>query len=392
VTPPADWDHHNPVRILFGPGRLGELGGIVSGRALVVTTPGATSRGLTQRVIDQLGEPPLVHDDVRSNPTVEDVGAAIERWRGSRIDWIVAIGGGSALDVGKVLSLAMADNAIEIDALLREDHPWQDLQPMPMVAIPTTAGTGSEVTPTATVWATDPPRKRSVGTPRLHPSVAIVDPELTRSLGWPDTLSTGLDAWSQCFEAICNRSATPITTAIAERGVALVPGGLRTLKSDPDSADARTAMAEAALLSGLAISQTRTGLAHSMSYPITAHLGVPHGLACAIALPAVIAFDSEADDGRLARVAEALSVDAPSDVVGVILDLYRELDVASEIRRYLPDVGVLEPLASEMLTPGRADTNFRSVTDRDVPRLLELTQAWLRDALEDRLEVPSDVP
>jgi alcohol dehydrogenase len=383
VTPPAEWGHHNPVRILFGPGRLEELGGIVAGRALLVTTKGATDRGLTQRVIDLLDEPPLVHDEVRSNPTVEDIGAAIERWRGSRIDWIVAIGGGSALDVGKVLSLAMADGRIGMEALLREDHPWQDLQPMPMVAIPTTAGTGSEVTPTATIWETDPPRKRSVGTPRLHPSVAIVDPELTKSLGWSDTLSTGLDAWSQCFESICNRSATPITTALAERGIGLVPAALRTLMTDRGAPDARAAMAEAALLSGLAISQTRTGLAHSMSYPITAHLGVPHGLACAIALPAVIAFDAEADDGRLARVAEVLSVPSAADVAGAILDLYRELGVAREIGRHVSDVDMLDPFAAEMLTPGRADTNVRPVTEADVPRLLGSTKDWLRDALDD---------
>jgi phosphonate metabolism-associated iron-containing alcohol dehydrogenase len=384
VTQPAEWAHHNPVRILFGPGRLSELGRVVAGRVLLVATTGTTQRGLTRRVVDQLHEPPLIHDSVRSNPTLADVGAAIDRWRGSRVDWVVAIGGGSALDVGKILSLALADPRVEIDRLLREDHPWHDLQPKPMVAIPTTAGTGSEVTPFATIWDTDPPRKRSVGTERLHPTVALVDPELTSSLPWRDTLSTGLDAFSQCFEAICNRRATPITTAIAERGIQLVPDGLRELMTDPASRGARHAMSEAALLSGLAISETRTGLAHSISYPITAHLGVPHGLACAIALPAVVGFNVETDDGRLGRVATLMSLSTARDLVPDILSLYRDLGVAQEVRRYVADATALEPYVPEMLTTARADNNIRSVTGADIPSLLKATDKWLRDAHEAR--------
>ena len=155
------------------------------------------------------------------------------------------------------------------------------------------------------------------------PTAAVIDPELTTSLPWEVTLSTGLDAYSQCFEAIVNRNRTPLTSAIAEHGLALIPDALRTLRQDPESLPARSAMSVAALCSGLAISVTRTGLAHSMSYPITAHLGVPHGLACGICLPAVLRFNAERDDGSVADLAKRLNLIGPAAVVDSVMRAVR---------------------------------------------------------------------
>ena len=375
--PEADaWAQYNPVRILFGPGRLDEIGGIVNGRVLVVATEGATRRGVTGRISDLLASPPVVHDRVRSNPTIEDVGAAVDVLRASPVDWVVAVGGGSAIDVGKVLSVALANPDVTVPGLLAGDHPWQDLAPLPMVAIPTTAGTGAEVTPFATLWDGDARRKHSVGTRRMHPAVAIVDPELARSAPWPVTLSCGLDAYSQSFEAILNRNATPISSAVAEHGIDLVPDALRAVRAAPDAIGPRAALAEAALCSGLAISQTRTGLAHSMSYPITAHLGLPHGLACALALPSVVAFNAVTDDGRLARMADRLGLEGADGIVPDMLALYDELGVRDMIRRHVPGIETIRPLMAEMVTPERADNNLRPVTEADLPDLIAHIGGW----------------
>ena len=379
VSPTSGWEYSNPVRILFGAGRLGELATLVGGRVLVVTTQGATRRGLTRRVTDQL-QASGVHDGVRPNPTLADVDRAIAEWRGKPIDAIVALGGGSAIDVGKVLSLALVAPDFALRRLLMADHPWDATEPLPLVAVPTTAGTGSEVTPFATLWDGEARKKLSVTTPRLHPSFALIDPELALTLPWDATLATGLDAYSQCFEAICNRNATPITTTLAELGIRLVPDALRALRSDPTSTQARSEMAEAALMSGLAISHTRTGLAHSISYPVTAHFGVPHGLACALALPAVLAFNIETDDGRLASVAADVGLDGPTALVPDLLELYDHLGVADALRPHLPDVGSLASLASEMLTPGRADNNIRPADIQDVMRILDATERWLTES------------
>jgi alcohol dehydrogenase len=364
---------------VFGAGRLDELSDYVRGRSLVVTSAGMTDRGVTGRVAELLErDGSAVYDRVQSNPTLAQVETAIATVRNEQVDTIVAVGGGSCLDVGKVLSLALVAPSFALRDLVAGDHPWNDIEPLPLVAVPTTAGTGSEVTPTATLWDGEARRKLSATTPRLFARTALIDPELALSLPWEATLGPGLDAYSQCFEAICNRNATPVTTAFAQRGIRLVPAALRRLRTDPDSIEARAEMAEAALLSGLAISRTRTALAHSMSYPLTAHLGLPHGLACAFALPAVLAFNLETDDGRLADVTAQSGLEGPDALVPALLDLYAELGVADAIRPHVPDIGAVQALVPEMLTAGRADNNIRPADQTDVGGILAVTGAWFQ--------------
>lgn len=370
------WDYENPVRIVFGRGRLNDLPGLTSGRTLIVATEGMMRRGVTARVAELLrAGGTLTYDEVASNPTVDRVEVAIDRLRGEAVDTIVAVGGGSTIDVGKVLSLALADKQIDLrNVLAGSDAP--DVQPLELIAIPTTAGTGSEVTPFATLWDADSHRKLSVTTPRLHPSVALLDPDLTLTLSWEDTLGPGLDAYTQCFEAIWNRNATPITTSLALRGLDLVPVALRQLHSTPSSIEARSDMLEAALLSGLAIGHTRTALAHSMSYPITAHLGLPHGLACALVLPAVLEFNVEGDDGRLGEVARRAGLTSARALAPSVVSLLRDLGADRAIRKFVPDGGTLQSLAPEMLTPGRADNNLRPVDADALQMILRATEAW----------------
>ncbi len=371
------WEYENPVRIVFGRGKLNDLPGLADGRTLIVATEGMTRRGVTARVAGLLSAGgTLTYDEVTSNPTVDRVEDAIDRLRGETVDTIVAVGGGSSIDVGKVLSLALADKQIDLRNFLSgPDAP--DVQPLKLIAIPTTAGTGSEVTPFATLWDADSHRKLSLATPRLHPSVALLDADLTLTLPWEATLSPGLDAYAQCFEAIWNRNATPITTSLALRGLDLVPPALRQLHSNLASVPARSDMLEAALLSGLAIAHTRTALAHSMSYPITAHLGLPHGLACALVLPAVLKFNLEADDGRLEDAATRLGFSNADALVPFVINLLRELGANAAIRDFMPDASVLPALAPEMLTPGRADNNLRPLDAEDVRMILTDTATWL---------------
>lgn len=370
------WEHRNPTRVIFGRGTLDRLTEVSQGRALLVTTPGATRRGLTDR-IRTLAAVSEVDDSVQPNPSLGAVDQMIGRWRGERIDTVIAAGGGSALDTAKVLSVVLAGPDISLRDLLGQPAIHANLDPIPVVAIPTTAGTGAEVTPTATVWDTDARRKLSAGTPRMFPATALVDPDLHDTLPWGQTLSTGLDALSQCFEAICSRAATPLTDAVAQRGILLAEPALRALRAGDLSPDPRSAMAEAALLSGLAISQTRTGLAHSISYPITAHLGVPHGLACAIGLPGVLAYNAEDDDGRLARLAGHLGVGGAAALSERVIGLYGDLGVPEVLRSLLPDLAAVRARRDEMFTLGRADLNVRPVDAAVIDFVLDEATSWL---------------
>lgn len=366
----STWRFHHPTTIVAGPGALGALHDFVEGRALLVTSPGATRRGLTGRLVAILGaDRTHVHDRVETNPGLERLDDSLAELRGERIDTVVAVGGGSALDTGKVLAAGLGAGGARVRDLVET----VGKEAMPLVAVPTTAGTGSEVTPFATVWDKAAGKKLSVAGPALLPEVAVVDATLTLGAGWETTISSGLDAYAQCFEAIWNRNASPVTTALAEHGVALVPDALRVLKDDPGSLDARERMAEAALLSGLAISHTRTALAHSMSYPLTARLGISHGLACALVLPAVLEYNLDADDGRLEELAHRGGLAGAHELLGGVLDLYRELDVARLVGRIVGDLASLQALAPEMLTPARADNNLRPVDEDGVRSILRRT-------------------
>jgi alcohol dehydrogenase len=365
------------VRIGFGPGAIAEVGGIATGTVLIVTSHGAVERGLVDRVTALAGETVHVDDSVRSNPTIDDVDQALGRHHGTAYDWVIGLGGGSAIDVAKVLSIGLASEGTRRTGWFPMDPAWAEVQPVPLVAVPTTAGTGSEVTPFATVWDSATRRKHSVGAHGMYPKVALVDPELTSTLPWDVTLSTGLDAYSQCFEAILNRRRTGETTEIAMRGLALVPEALRRLNTKPSDMAARSSMSEAALRSGLAISTTRTGLAHSMSYPLTAHLGIPHGLACALCLLPVLRFNAEADDGSVADVAAHLGLANGASLIESVEDLFEELGVREVARSLIGNRGALSPLASEMFSPERADNNMRSAGSGDIERLVGEIEDWL---------------
>jgi alcohol dehydrogenase len=382
VNPERHWTLHNPTRVVFGQGALERVGEHASGRVLLVTSPGTTRRGLTGRVAEHVGgRGLLVHDRVESAPTVASLDASIRELRGERVDTIVAVGGGSSIDTAKVLSLALAGGGADARALADSATGPADVEPVRLIAVPTTAGTGSEVTPFATVWDDVERRKLSVGSSRLFPAVALVDPLLAASLDWEGTLGPGLDACVQCFEAIWNRNGTPVTTALAERGLSLVPDALRELRTDAGAMSARERMAEAALLSGLAISQTRTALAHSMSYPLTSRLGLPHGLACALVLPAVLEHNIAGDDGRLGAVARSFGLGEAADLVPWVIALYRELDVAEAVRRYAPRLDALEKLAPEMLVPERAANNLRLADEDDVRRILRRTASFFESGV-----------
>lgn len=369
------WDFKNPVHIHFGDGaleRLRALGG--SETSLLVTTSGSVRRGLAGRVVDLLGGPErvAVFDEVTANPEIRQVGAAAERIRRKGAPGqVVALGGGSALDFGKALRVLLADPGFSLEAHLLEGAPLPDRRPLPLVAIPTTAGTGSEVTPFATMWDGEASKKYSVAGPDIFPQAAILDPRLTLTLPEEETIHTGLDALSQGLEAIWNRNANPISTLFASRAVSLALQSLPAVVRDLEDPGLRGAMLQASLLAGLAISSTRTALAHSISYPLTARYGVPHGLACGFTLPALSEFNATGDDSWLAHLS---AFHAPHGLSSRLLEVLSELRTGVLIRRYIPDVDAILAVAPEMLTPGRADNNLRAATVQDVENILR--KSW----------------
>jgi phosphonate metabolism-associated iron-containing alcohol dehydrogenase len=317
----APWSYHNPVAVTFGWNSLERLPQVLAGReAVVVTFPEARGTRLEERIAQLLGAKVReVISDVEPNPEV--------RWFDSRYPafWqrhggavLVAVGGGSVIDTAKLLQVAGADRSFEaIRAPLAAGAQPDVRQSCPLIAVPTTAGTGSEVTPWATLWerGTSAPKKYSLHTPRSWPEAAIVDPSLALSAPPAVTRNSALDALSHSLESIWNVNSNPVSDTLAVEAARTVIATLPGLMSQPNDAALRTRMARAATMAGLAFSNTRTALAHSVSYEMTLRHGLPHGLACSFTLPMVWRMAEGTDAARdevLKRIFGAEVRDAPA--------------------------------------------------------------------------------
>ncbi len=296
------WAYRNPVNIVFGTSALENIGALLNGREYaLVTYDEPVFQALSERIQAAAGQAEVVIDNITQNPDFHMLGKSCRMFGEAKteIGVIVAIGGGSVIDAAKVLSASGGDFAA-VKNFLETGEGGERLAPIPIVAVPTTSGTGSEVTCWATVWDTDAQKKYSLNLPSLYPEHAVVDPELM--LGAPRglTVSTGLDALSHALESIWNVNANPVSSALAVSAASDVLEILPVLADNLDNLELRARMARAAMISGLAFSNTKTALAHSVSYPITLKHGVPHGIACSFSLAMVMRWvvgnDADCDD------------------------------------------------------------------------------------------------
>ncbi len=284
------WSYSNPLEIRFGVGSFETVSSAIRDRVYaVVTYPDQEFAQLVDTVADLAGDALLVIDDVAPNPDQALLSRQCERFAelGGAVELIVGIGGGSVLDSTKVFAAAAGDFE---RVRLRLETPQGDYghSILPTVAVPTTAGTGSEVTCWATVWDVVAARKYSLSDPALYAETAIVDPQLMVGKPRALTLSTGLDALSHALESVWNINANPVSVQFAVTAARGILDCLPALLEDLSNVDLRTRMATAALMAGLAFSNTKTAIAHSLSYPLTLEYDVPHGIACSFTLPVVL--------------------------------------------------------------------------------------------------------
>jgi phosphonate metabolism-associated iron-containing alcohol dehydrogenase len=350
-----DWRYHNPVRIVAAP--LDSLAAHVKAdHVLLVTTPGSVRRGLAQQVIQVLYPRRVtVWDSVKPNPDLQHLDAASVQLRGRGIDSVIGLGGGSVLDTAKVLAVTLAGPiSPNLAKIFRDNCTMRWRGRLPLVLVPTTSGTGSEVTPFATVWDHAQQKKYSLSGDFIYPDVAILDAHLTLTLSNEGTLYPALDAISHALESIWNKNCTLVSKALAFQSLTLSCAFLPKAVIAPENLEARQMLQTASALAGLAISQTRTAIAHSMSYPLTSHFGVPHGLACSFTLPYFLRVNSE-----------SLSTQ-PSEtlVLKATLELLESLELKKLISCYANSAQILS-LAGEMFNPSRAD-NYCFVQSLDI--------------------------
>ncbi|MFO7481959.1 phosphonoacetaldehyde reductase [Oceanibaculum nanhaiense] len=372
---PTGWDWQPPGRVIAGPGCLARLGELAPERdILLVTSAGWAKRGVVQRIAAALdGARIALYDRVTPNPDIDDLDAALPVLRQSPPALILALGGGSVIDTAKALALALPAAGWNFASHFRAGVALPEAGALPILAVPTTAGTGAEVTPFATVWDKTHRKKHSLHSPALIPRGVLLDGELTLGLPHATTLHAGLDALSHALEAVWNRNANSLSDGFALQALRLIFAHLPAVLEKPDSLPDRAAMLEASLLAGCAITQTRTALVHSMSYPLTAHLGVPHGLACGAFLAGVLAYNRAADDGRIAAAAKALGHADAAGLAVALEDLLARIGLPQELAAHGVTRAAAESLAGEMITPARAGNNLRAAGPADVLDILRGT-------------------
>ena len=350
--------------VVFGPGSLAELGHCAlrlgARRPFLVTDPGLIEAGWVDEAVGHLrrvGLRPVVWHDVTPNPKDREVEAGYQRYAESGSDVIIGVGGGSVIDAAKGVAILSGNGG----RILDYEGVDQVVQPIPpTVMVPSTSGTGADVSQFAVITDTTEHIKITIVSRTLVPEISVIDPRLLTTM--PDWLNaaTGLDALTHAIEAFVSRAHNPLTDTHALHAVRLITGNLVRTQLEPKDFDARLAMAQAALEAGMAFTNAILGATHAMSHQVGGLLDAPHGVVNGVLLPHVIRFNAEAWPDRFVALGEAAGLATtgvePYEVAARLADLVRAL---------ADDVGVPKGLAS------------LGVADSDVPVLARTT---LKDA------------
>jgi alcohol dehydrogenase class IV len=384
------WNY--PTRVLTGPGRIAELAeacktaGIT--RPLIVTDKGLADGPVVARAREVLKAAGLTDDvfsDVKGNPTEANLNAGLAAYRWGEHDGVVALGGGSGLDVGKLVAFMAGQNRPVWD--FEDVGDWwtrADAELIaPIVAVPTTAGTGSEVGRASVLTNEITHEKKIIFHPLMLPKVVIADPEL--SVGLPPflTAGTGFDALAHCLEAYCAPGFHPMADGIALEGIRLIAEYLPRAYSDGGDIEARSRMLAAASM-GAAAFQKGLGAVHSVSHPVGAFYDTHHGMTNGVMLPYVLAFNRTAVEDRMAILGRVLDLDDASfdGVMAWLLDFRKELGVPHT----LADLGVEESKVSELAEHAERDP---STGGNPVPMKAKDFEVLIRAAIRGELGGPS---
>lgn len=371
-----------PAQVTFGVGVVKKLPELAAGfgpRAAVISDPGIAKAGILDRVLALLAEARIEAEAftaVEPNPSIETVLAAHNVYQKSHASFVVSVGGGSSMDVAKVVAALAAHGGTvhDYEGIGKIPGPV-----VPTVAIPTTAGTGSEVTVFAVITDRRRKFKMTIGSPYLVPRIALCDPELTRSMPRPLTAATGMDALTHGIESFINTAYNPIAKALALESIRVIGGALGTAYDTGGDLEARTAMLLGSTMAAMAFTRTRLGNVHAMSHPLGAHFDVPHGVANAILLPYVMAWNLRACTMTYPQVAAAMGErtgDAPEDgAAQAAVDAVARLSTHVGIPARLREVGVtrdaIPAMAADAMKSGNVLVNPRATAYEDIVHLFE---------------------
>ena len=300
-----------PQNIVVGRGTMAKLPEIAKklggSHALIISGPNLKKMGIVQRAADYLKEAGIQSDyftDTEANPSVDTVQKAAETFKACGADFLVALGGGSPMDVSKAVGVLAKYGGNITDYEGAHKVPGKIV---PLIALPTTAGSGSEVTAFSVITDHSRDYKLTVFSYELFPDYAILDAELIMSAPASVAAACGIDAFIHAEEAYISTAASPFSDAMAEKAMELIGGNIRRFVANRMDAEAAEAMMTGSLFAGLAFSFARLGNVHAMSHPISAYFNVPHGVANAVLLPVIAEYNALADHGRYLKIYNYIS-------------------------------------------------------------------------------------
>lgn len=388
---PLHYDFVAPQRIVFGWGRRCEVGNLartLGRRALVVCGAEAlVESGVLGEITDAVGDrgvETVFLETIEHEPEVQDVDRVAATARGHKPrpgDFVLAVGGGAAIDLGKaVAAMATSQESPTVKDYL--ENVGRDLKlvndPLPVLAMPTTAGTGAEATRNAVISSYDPPFKKSLRSEKIMPRIALVDPELTVTVPPAVTAASGMDAITQLIESFISRKAQPIPQALALEGLKrAVPAIAEAVENGP-SRPAREAMAHAAMISGMCLANSGLGMAHGVAAALGVHCRIAHGVACALMLPVALRVNRYVRQAELARLAHLLFGKGPStspeEAVNVFISEISSLCDRVGVPRRLSQIGVSADQIPAIVRDSRGSSmsgNPRELSDAELTEVLE---------------------
>ncbi|SKA37399.1 iron-containing alcohol dehydrogenase [Consotaella salsifontis] len=372
-----------PVDLRFGAGIAADLGTLARSlgarRAFLVTDPGVVMAGLTPRLSEPLsasGVEVEVFDEVRQDSGSQLIMRGAAEARRFDADLVVGLGGGSALDSAKAIAAMATNGGSILDYVGLNKLP---ADPLPSICVPTTSGTGSEVSIWSVLTDDDTGMKVSAGGQRFMATVALCDPDLTLTLPPAVTAATGMDALAHASECYVNRACQPVSGALALQSIAFAGRSLRKAVHDGADRAARCDMMLASVLAGIAMNPTRLGLAHALAMPLGSwNLKIPHGTIIALTLPSVMAFNVEAAPERYAAVAQALGADTrgmpPLEAARLSVEMVARLKDDLGLPRGLGECGMnedwVERIVAEAMKSGNVAVNPRETSPAQLAEVL----------------------
>ncbi|MAA97354.1 MAG: alcohol dehydrogenase [Stappia sp.] len=364
TTPSVNWSY--PTALRFGAGRIRELAAAAESlgmkRPLIVTDPGLARLPMIGEALDLLkagGLEPGLFSEIKPNPTAGNVEAGVAAFRSGDHDGVIAYGGGSGLDAGKVIAFIAGQTRPMWDFEDIGDW-WTRADPdgiAPILAVPTTAGTGSEVGRAGVITNEETHTKKVIFHPKMLPGIVICDPELTVGMPRYFTVGTGMDALAHCLEAYSSTFYHPMGDGIAVEGLRLVFENLRRVAETPDDLVARGHMMSAAAMGAVAF-QKGLGAIHALSHPVGALYDTHHGMTNAVFMPYVLAFNRSAIEGKIERLSGYLGMSGGFDgFMDEILKLRADLDVPATLEGLKVDGSKAETIAEMAVVDPTAGGN-----------------------------------